>query len=345
MVFDILWFKKYQNIILLFCNAPIIKIWFRRILCIDGYRSSLGNRNICEISPYYIKWIEKRTKKKIFFTIEIRTHNKFAKRLYYAFYPLWVVFHFWDWLVANNINFNLNLGFDTLTSYSESTGDGMVELYYQATWAGVRGASSGTASSGSSTGLFCYTGKYNNTYSIGRGFFPFLTGTTLAGATISAATLSIYGGSNATINPGGLAIVLSESSQAAGDSLANGDYDNITLNSPTELASRINFSSWSTSAYNDMALNSSGLSAINKTAGGYTKYSMRTSLDVDNSAPSNENFIYCHFADETGTSNDPKLVVTYTTSYIKTINGLSKSYIKSFNGLAMGSVKTLNGLA
>lgn len=41
----------------------------------------------------------------------------------------------------------------------------------------------------------------------------------------------------------------------------------------------------------------------------------------------------------------PKLVVTYTTSQIKSINGLAKANIKSINGLAIASIKSRNGLA
>ena len=38
------------------------------------------------------------------------------------------------------------------------------------------------------------------------------------------------------------------------------------------------------------------------------------------------------------------IIATYTTSGIKTINGLAKASVKTWNGLAIASVKTINGL-
>lgn len=51
---------------------------------------------------------------------DFRTHDKFSKRLYYAFYPLWWTLHQWDTLFANNFAPQLNFGFDTLTAYPDA---------------------------------------------------------------------------------------------------------------------------------------------------------------------------------------------------------------------------------
>ena len=77
----------------------------------------------------------------------------------------------------------------------------------------------------------------------------------------------------------------------------------------------IAYSSLSTSAYNTMALNASGLAAISLT--GITKLASRNkNKDADNSAPAWASNLFAYLvvdtADFSGTSSDPKLVVTYT---------------------------------
>ena len=106
MSFSKQWFLKYQKILLRFCNT-----WIgRKILCIDGNKSSIGKNKIIHIESNAIWW---KTGRKV--TAEFRTHDKFGKRLYYAFKPLWHLFHIWD--LGFGWQPNWNLGFDTLTVY------------------------------------------------------------------------------------------------------------------------------------------------------------------------------------------------------------------------------------
>jgi len=55
-----------------------------------------------------------------------------------------------------------------------------------------------------------------------------------------------------------------------------------------------------------------------------------------------------YFSEQTGTSNDPKLVITYTAAAgpanLKSFNGVAKASIKSINGTAIGSIKSVNGV-
>src|SRR5438046_354201 len=88
------WFIKYQKILLWFLNTPLINIWFRWLLRIHGDRSSVGKEKISRILPNAIFWNEQLASG----NFEIRTHNKFAKRLYYGLKPVWYVLHFLDWL-------------------------------------------------------------------------------------------------------------------------------------------------------------------------------------------------------------------------------------------------------
>ena len=90
------------------------------------------------------------------------------------------------------------------------------------------------------------------------------------------------------------------------------DYDQVgVLNSPTEGADRVAVSSLVNGSYNSITLNSTGRGWINKT--GVTKLGLRNSRDVDNNEPPSINNQIAFFsADRIGTSQDPKLVVTYT---------------------------------
>ena len=113
----------------------------------------------------------------------------------------------------------------------------------------------------------------------------------------------------------------------------------------------ITYANWLTTVYNDFTFNATGIGNINKT--GISKFGTRNAnYDVANTAPAlssiNDRWHYLdgYFADETGTANDPKLVVAYSaSSAIKTWDGLAKASIKTMNGLAIASVKTWDGLA
>jgi hypothetical protein len=124
--------------------------------------------------------------------------------------------------------------------------------------------------------------------------------------------------------------------------LTTADYDSF------DGSSYGNTSSWSTSGYNDITLNATGLSNINKT--GETKYCAREKPhDYDNStsgASTYRNGIY--FANQTGTTRDPKLVVTHAaaaSSKLKKVNGIAIASVKKINGIAKASVKKFNGIS
>lgn len=144
-----------------------------------------------------------------------------------------------------------------------------------------------------------------------RGIFLFDTSALGSSASISAATFSLYQtdkGDDLSITPN---INVYSSNPASNTSLANGDYDSLGT---TAFATAITFASFN-SGYNDFTLNASGIAAIAKT--GITKYGTRNAeYDAADSAPtwssSQTSYLECSSADETGTTQDPKLVITYT---------------------------------
>src|SRR5688572_20225406 len=110
MVFDEQWFKTHQRSLLWFANTRIGR-WFFRI---NGNASSVGDNRIVGILPNAIFW---KGKKRQQYHAEFRTHDKFAKRLYYGLKPIWSLLHLWDTIWANRVQPSWNVGFDTLTVY------------------------------------------------------------------------------------------------------------------------------------------------------------------------------------------------------------------------------------
>lgn len=183
-------------------------------------------------------------------------------------------------------------------------------------WGTIRGGAGNGAQDANSTGLDTYTisdNVSNQWRYLGRGIFLFDTSSIPDSDVISSATFSVFG---STVNGGkvdnfGLSVAVVDSTPASNTSLASSDYSNVGTTRYSD--SDISITSWSNSAYNDWTLNSTGISNISKT--GVTKFATRLDKDVDNSAPTWSSNIaggidnYC--ADQTGTSNDPKLVVEH----------------------------------
>lgn len=129
--------------------------------------------------------------------------------------------------------------------------------------------------------------------------------------TISAATLSVYSATDKTDNLGITPdINVYSSAPASNTALANSDYGNTGT---TAFSTAITYAGWTNAAYNDFALNASGLAAI--TATGVSKFSLRNAnYDVANVAPtwSATTFSRFNFYRADNGTNKPKLDVTHT---------------------------------
>lgn len=146
-----------------------------------------------------------------------------------------------------------------------------------------------------------------------RTIYTFDTSPLGTGATITAAVLSFFGLGTGVNTLGGGTYNVFGATPAANNDLVAADYSQLGT---TAFATAIAFASWSESAYNDFTLNASGISNINKT--GISRFGGREDAhDAQNSAPtwgsSNANYVFTYYADQAGTANDPKLVITYTT--------------------------------
>lgn len=193
-----------------------------------------------------------------------------------------------------------------------TTVDGYVTAS-DASWATVRGAISGTANdSATQTGSEIQASLFSGTYYIGRGFFLFDTaGLIPDGDTITSATFSQYGVSS-TSDADSTTFEVVQTSPASDTALASGDYNNLTFTSGGSRALS------SAAGYRNIALNSTGLTWINKT--GITKLGLIIGLDLSNTAPTGLNRDNFYLADEGGggVTTDPKLVVEH--SAINTTN-------------------------
>ena len=316
MSFSKQWFLKYQKILLRFCNT-----WIgRKILCIDGNKSSIGKNKIIHIESNAIWW---KTGRKV--TAEFRTHDKFGKRLYYAFKPFWYLFHYWDILFANRFIPTLNLGFDSTGNLFPDSGtggtttDGNVEQNYAlgsgVAFGTIRG-DAGNAHDDTSAAIMVTEILSDNVNPNWRRIRRFIatwdTSSIPVGSIINAATLSLRGTASSTADNITNDINIYAATPAANNDLANGDY--AQLGTTTFSTTQTN-TDWSTTGYNDFVLNANGLN--NVTAAGISRFGTKNvTHDAANSAPTWDNSIAssltANTADQAGTTDDPKLVVTYT---------------------------------
>lgn len=309
MVFDKQWFHKHQKVLRWLANTKVGRHIFR-----INKNSSVGKNKIALIEPNAIYWVNEVTKEKAALTAEFRTHDKYSKRLYHAFYPIWWTMHFLDWLVFDRFEWahRWNFGFLTLTEFCGSgsggtTVDGTITAA-NATWATAQGATTGTVDKTSASGYIARASLVTGTYHIFRGFFTWNTAALTSAAIISSVVASFFdtgGGDDSNTDATSLDIV--QSTQASNNDLVANDYDNVGTTSFFNIA----LGSWTaSSSYHNCTLNANGIANISKT--GVSKYAVRINRDLANSAPTGSNQRSIFYGDQSGTTNDPKLVVTYT---------------------------------
>lgn len=220
---------------------------------------------------------------------------------------------------------------DTLDAYPEpdtatTACDGRVDRgTSNATWAAARDTATGQGSSTSITSgiLFC---RYNgNTYMLGRNHYGFDTSSLTSGATISSATFykrwSIV---NDLDNDGNDYAAVVSSSPASNTALAIGDYDAFGL---TAYSSNVDWGTVGTSAHTAYTINATGLAAINTS--GVTNWGLRHGHDIVDEAVTANNNCTGYYADQSGTTNDPYLSVTYTLASALVHSKLSRTRLVS----------------
>lgn len=306
-----IWFDRYQLSLLQLANTD----YGRSFLCIDK-----DFPEITQIGKNFVR----STKNGISVT-DFRVGSKWANIIRYKwsdFVDAMYSLNSFSYLPLNSPVLSLSLRGTTSTFYPDpnpetTTVDGRTYQQYGGgtgqVWATIRAAAgNGAADSGTgdeyASGLYSgpTSGLWNTIY---RSIFLFDTSSIPDTDTISAATLSFYGFVG-TINNFSQSVVPVSSNPASNTGLANSDHS--TLGN-TAFASGITYGSWSTAGYNDFSLNASGISNISQT--GVSKFGLRCSGDQSDTEPTwaADTFAIggCYYADETGTSKDPKLVVVH----------------------------------
>ena len=177
-----------------------------------------------------------------------------------------------------------------------------------------------------------------------RGIINFNTAAIPDGDTISSATWSGYGFVGQT-KMGNDSVHIVSVTPASTAGVQNDDYADFGT---TSFGSTV-CSVFSGAAYQDITLNASGISAINKT--GVTSLGFRLGWDVSGTfggawSSNDMTGAIIKSADSDSGAYAPKLVVEHSPpSSIKTIMDLAKASVKTVNGLAIASVKTINGLS
>ena len=320
--FDKDFFTKHQAKLLWLLNAPVSKHWFRYVLRIKGHdlRASV---KITVIAPNSFSYGDRHFNEGgVWFTertTDFRVHPKYGKRLYYAFRPVWWVAHFWDWVLADRFLPRLSFGLLTLTAYpaagANSPVDGEVSRSagaFNETFSTIRAGAGDSADATSTTmeaGRLDSSGTTNQYTRLFRGIALFDTSAITAFGVISGVVLSLYGTTKVN-NLGSPALHIAGSTPASNSTLANADYGQVQRTS----FGSVGYASFSAAGYNDITLNASGISNISKT--GISKFSTQLDWDINNSftgawAGGVASILRCSTADASGTSQDPKLVVTY----------------------------------
>lgn len=284
------------------------------------------SREIVELAPHYYTVANDDGT----LTTDFRTHDKYAKRLYYKLKPLWYLLHGWDMLVANPLVPAMNAGFDTLTVYPEAfpattCGDFFISIDgFSDDWAILRERTSTNVVLDNANNYAFTIGNDTVTskwYELVRGVLSFNT-RSVGGNTVNSAVLSLAASGavvdSLSITPGLVITTATPSNVVTPTGMAFADYGTTSVS-----GSAVTYATLSAVAggeYLDISLSTSAINTM-----GVTTLATRSDYDVNNTAPtwsapggirvrSGWGIVY---ADNAGTADDPRLVVTYTSNMIQ----------------------------
>lgn len=171
-----------------------------------------------------------------------------------------------------------------LTEYEAASG-GTGGIYAaNATYSTARSAST---ASGSEQGV--KNEFVGGNYEIARWFCPTDFSAITPGSDVTAATGAIYPTARNTTVDDTLKFIVT--TQAATNSVANDDFDNLTLNSPTTYGTFGAYSTLNLNAYNSITMDAGFQTLVESGAGGYIKMGLRSTGDIDNSTPAARSFL------------------------------------------------------
>lgn len=320
VVFSAAWFERHQRTLVTLLGLPLVGRLLRRILAIRPHDVGYHRRIVALLPHAYTVDNGDGT-----LTSDIRSHAKYAKRLYVQLLPLWRALHAWDMLVANPLCPVLNVGFDTLTTYPEPTPTpaqvaGWARLYRQnkdESWATmIDGATGNTQDRVSTLNRVINIGASATTdqwAGLARTIFCFDTHFIgLAGGTLVTGSVGVYVNSKTDALAVTPDLDVYTAAPANVKSVTASDWSNVGSTSCT--GSAVTYAAVTTGAYNEFALNSTGLDNVNLT--GVSSFSLRNAnYDVAATPPTwtslAESYISAYLPNQIGTSQDPRLVLTF----------------------------------
>ena len=337
---EVKWFRLHQDLLVLLANTHE----GRELLCIDSWKDM----------PFPVIGITKNE-------VRFDASKEFGPRTCISDFRVgakWGNVIRWRWQAVKkaldriNLKYLLSLpkfvvyegrklpilcGAATSTTYPDAhpetnTCDGitLAIAFNGATWSTLRGLSAYWAGATGETMYWGYASVYGQALgpwqSMKRCFFFFDTSSIGADSTISAGTVSLYvyylsgaWGGGGTEHTWG---VFAKSGTSSQTDIGTGDTLGTTLQAPS-----LGYASTTDDATHSFVLNSTGRAHISKT--GITKFGARgANYDAANVEPSNPSTypgysteIHIRTSERTGTSYDPKLVVTYTLPSLAAVTG------------------------
>ena len=219
------------------------------------------------------------------------------------------------------------------------SGGGSITRYAVGTWSDIRDATSGntpvTSRSAVAMYVFHTPGRGSNVYNVTRSFYWFDTsGIT---GTVDSADLSIYGYHSGTAD-----VIVVKSDAFGGDggtALAGADFNNFDTSTP--YSSEV--TSWSTSGYNDIALNSTAKTDI-QNEDALIVCVMEHDHDFQDSAVSNAGYQSGAYHDYTSTTYDVHLEVTLAaaSATVHTVNSVAEANVATIKGVAHANIAEIN---
>ena len=328
-VFGKVWFANHQGSFLWVLNTVVVRWLARWVLRIRRCEIPIRTK-ITGIGPNWYSFGDKELSDgRIERSLCARSNNKYSLRLFHAFRPLWWICHQWDSFLAEPLYPALDLGFSTYTAYSDESSPGTTTCsgyaYHDnsgtsAVWATLHDASISTHG-GTNVGpdAWAYitcdstTSKYAG---FQRAFLTCDTSAITSGANISAVTVGIFSqDAAADANFTSASINVFSSTQGDAHIVMGADYSKCGT---TPLSTAVGQAAWHSAmgSYVTFALNSTGIAGISKT--GISKLSFReATFDAPNTPPTWGNSqgvdIEGDFANYTGRTHDPYILITYTT--------------------------------
>lgn len=221
--------------------------------------------------------------------------------------------------------------YTTTKLFYSGAGDGSVGKFGFGTWAGIHNSTTGLSATSIGTTMsvlarLIYDFELGDSVTINRAFLPFDTSSIPASASISSATLNMYVTAKVnTDNDGTDYVTVVQTSQSDHTTLTTADYNQCgSVSNPIEgiaIDQRKDITSISTSAYISFTLNSTGMGWIKKngessncsSTDGVSCFGLREGHDAINTPIATDKFnsVTMSTSEETGTSQDPYLSVTY----------------------------------